>query len=637
VSKGGWHPRRLSTLRVARKVLFAVALTATTTPAVTTAALAAPEPAPGVADAAVQYRPDAVSLLPTSPEQNNVLADQPCTAGSLVRRGKPDKPWVAITFDDGPDSTASRVMNAFGAHGASGAAEFFLIGRMVQAHPDAAMEIAARGYGISNHSVTHSFNPATIAAEIGQNQDLIYGITGVVPRFFRSPGLTQSPIIQSRLAEVGMCNVFTDTDEHDWLSPRLSPTAICTNVERDAKPGSIILLHATAAHPQTLAAVETCLFPVLERLGLQAKSLEEVLTGVDKVGTRVPAGGKVAIHAGQPFQTVVGQLTVDRATGGGYLTAFPCSDGQPDTSDVNYTRNAPTTNLLIVRLDAQGMFCVAANGAATDVIYDQTAEVPPDALALHNPLRVLDTRANGGAKAAPGSILRVHVAGADQIVVGQLTSDRADQAGYMTAFTCDGPLPNTSNLNTFPGIITSNRYVAQADANGDVCYFTSSGTHLVIDQSAEWAPGTLNFDAERLADTRGSVGPLPAGGEIAIAAGHPDQTVFGQMTVDGSRQDGYGTLYPCEQGRPGTSNVNFGTGRPRSSSFVVPTDHAGNVCVYVSGSTNVIFDEHSPRPPSSLIHRHACSTPAPTRAPDHAASATHRDHEANSTVSSRRR
>ena len=106
-------------------------------------------------------------------------------------------------------------------------------------------------------------------------------------------------------------------------------------------------------------------------------------------------------------------------------------------------------------------------------------------------------------------MLRVNVAGAvgGEQVVGNLTAVVPDGPGFVTAFACADGIPrdgrgeiNRSDLNYVGGDVVSNRLVVEADADGDVCFYTLRGTDLVVDVTG--AVDGRVFDHQRI-DTRG--------------------------------------------------------------------------------------------------------------------------------------
>ncbi len=108
-----------------------------------------------------------------------------------------------------------------------------------------------------------------------------------------------------------------------------------------------------------------------------------------RIDTRTNTGGPIApsLAAGQVLriavpesvgaQTVIGQLTVDRTSAAGFVTAFGCDDGLPGQvggdpkSDLNYDGAvAPVwSNRLIVQADRDGDICLFTSAAA-DLVVD---------------------------------------------------------------------------------------------------------------------------------------------------------------------------------------------------------------------------------------------------------------------------
>ena len=82
---------------------------------------------------------------------------------------------------------------------------------------------------------------------------------------------------------------------------------------------------------------------------------------------RVAAGGvlRVSVPEAVGGKTVIGQLTVDRVTDAGYVTAYGCADGIPtdstgiSRSDLNYDPHTSpvASNRLIVKADDNGDVC----------------------------------------------------------------------------------------------------------------------------------------------------------------------------------------------------------------------------------------------------------------------------------------
>jgi M6 family metalloprotease-like protein len=214
---------------------------------------------------------------------------------------------------------------------------------------------------------------------------------------------------------------------------------------------------------------------------------------------------QVAGRAGVPSgaSSVVLNVTVDAAQQDGFVTVFPCDVGPPNASNLNYTTGVTIPNAVVTRLAADGTVCLYTYGA-THLIVDVTGVFAPGAFnPLDAPQRLLDSRAPastadgqyGGAGAQPGNTtLQLRVAGrvgvpADaSAVVLNVTAVTALTGGFVTVHPRGTGLPNASNLNFAPGQTIPNLVIARVGAGGDVCFFTSGVTHLIVDV-AGWLTG----------------------------------------------------------------------------------------------------------------------------------------------------
>jgi peptidoglycan/xylan/chitin deacetylase (PgdA/CDA1 family) len=257
----------------AASVLAACGRRTETTPAspdtVAEMPMAGPADATGVAirEARVQVSP--LALAPV----------RPFFAGELIRAVKTTSPFVMLTFDDGPDSVHTlAIANCLRRRGYDGKATFFQIANNALVYPHITRELFARGYEIANHTKTHSnYTGAAQAREMGPAQDILESVTGTRPRFFRSAGLTLSQAIQDECARQDIPNVFTDNDERDWISPRVSAEQMNASFARYLHPGYISLRHDGGTHRNTLDAMDG-LLDVIEANGYEVVSLMEGLS-----------------------------------------------------------------------------------------------------------------------------------------------------------------------------------------------------------------------------------------------------------------------------------------------------------------------------------------------------------------------
>jgi len=246
----------------------------------------------------------------------------------------------------------------------------------------------------------------------------------------------------------------------------------------------------------------------------------------------IPADGvlRVSVPEASGGKTVIGQLTVDRVTEPGYVTAYPCAQGIPADrrliakSDLNYDPNASpvASNRLVAQADAKGDVCFSTM-APVAMIVDVNGVSDVGIRSFAN--RRTDTRDTPAPLLPGGGVLRLNVPEAvgNKTVIGQLTVDRVSQPGWVAAYPCAAGLPtgsdgivSRSDLNYDPNAspVASNRLIVQADANGDVCLQTLRPTALIVDVNGVAGAGISSFPNRRT-DTRRDV--LPPG-SIAVAS-----------------------------------------------------------------------------------------------------------------------
>lgn len=163
-------------------------------------------------------------------------------APNVVWRISTDKPFVALSFDDGPDAKYTpQVLAILKRHGAH--ATFFLIGDRARSHPGLVQQIKAAGHEVGNHYIqdasTLTHDDSTFLSHLHRTE-LAIGISG--PRkLFRPPGGIARPG-QIRLAtQRGYTTVLGNAYPHDPVRPPVG--YIRWLVEKNLSPGAIVILH----------------------------------------------------------------------------------------------------------------------------------------------------------------------------------------------------------------------------------------------------------------------------------------------------------------------------------------------------------------------------------------------------------
>ena len=159
---------------------------------------------------------------------------------------------IALTFDDGPSSHTSRLLDALNARGAR--ATFFTTGRAVNANPHIAARIVSEGHEIACHAHTHplltNLSADAIRRELTNSRNAIYNATGVFPALFRPPYGGQNSTVRSVAAEFNMPLIFWNIDTEDWRSRNAQAilrTVVTANGTPRVRDGDIILMHDTVS------------------------------------------------------------------------------------------------------------------------------------------------------------------------------------------------------------------------------------------------------------------------------------------------------------------------------------------------------------------------------------------------------
>ena len=333
----------------------------------------------------------------------------------------------------------------------------------------------------------------------------------------------------------------------------------------------------------------------------------------------VAGRGGVAANAA----AVAMNVTVTNPSADGYLTAFPCDSPRPTASNLNYAAHGTIPNAVVTKLAADGTVCFYAQ-ADLDLVVDVDGYFP--ATTTYHPLapkRLFDTRAGGttidGAQQGAGavaanSVTVVHTAGrggipadASAAVLNVTITEPAD-VGYASVFPCGTEPPTASNLNYTIGLTTANLVIAKTGTNGDVCIYSQSATHIVVDTDGFFphADPYIAMTPGRLIDTRVggttidgiSVGARirPAGSvtvvPVTLRAGVPIEitTAVLNVTVTEPTASGYLTIYPCGIDPPLASNLNYTAGQSIPNAVITRVSADGDICIYNSQPTQLIAD-----------------------------------------------
>jgi len=267
-------------------------------------------------------------------------------------------------------------------------------------------------------------------------------------------------------------------------------------------------------------------------------------------GPRPPAGHilRLSITEARGAKTVIGQLTVDGVTERGFVTAFGCADGLPrdsrgriSKSDLNFDgRVTPVwSNRLVAQADEAGELCLYTLRPA-HLIVDINGVADSGIESFAN--RRIDSRDVPSERLQPGQTREILVPEAvgRKTVLGQLTTDRASQRGFITAYPCSSGPPRNGrgeitrsdlNFNGRVSPVRSNRLIVQADARGRVCFYAHRATDLIVDINGVSDTGIFSFPNRRT-DTRNpaSATILPAPPNVEGVPVWPHRELLGSQS-----------------------------------------------------------------------------------------------------------
>ncbi|MFG1479294.1 polysaccharide deacetylase family protein [Xanthobacter sp. V4C-4] len=253
---------------------------------------AAKAPPPAVTQAAA---PAANTALPPAPTVTGSIAAAPPAAGHagpqkgmIYRSFNVDQPYIALTFDDGPNAeTTPRLLAILKARGIK--ATFFVLGNMAAKHPDVLKMIADDGHEIGNHSWSHPqltrVPMAVVDKQVGETSALIEEVTGKKPRYLRPPYGSMKPALRDHIEDsFGLTIVNWSVDPLDWK--HRDSKIVYDEIMKQAKPGAIVLSHDIYA--STVDAMERALDDLIAK-GYKFGTMSELIAMDKPVSTRMVA------------------------------------------------------------------------------------------------------------------------------------------------------------------------------------------------------------------------------------------------------------------------------------------------------------------------------------------------------------
>ena len=215
----------------------------------------------------------------------------------------PNKPMVALTFDDGPKpGITDKILDVLEQYNAR--ATFFVLGWRLgrEENKDILRRATALGCEIGNHTWSHKMlsteNYVGVRYEVKNTNKIIFDITGVNPHCLRPPGGQNSYEAMRVARENDMVVVLWSQSGNVY---EVDPKRIAQNVEKQIvdgnvlEDGDIVLLHDT--HLNMVDAVKIIVPKLLDE-GYQLVTVWELLN----CAPQPPVPGNTYKHQAEPVK-----------------------------------------------------------------------------------------------------------------------------------------------------------------------------------------------------------------------------------------------------------------------------------------------------------------------------------------------
>lgn len=200
-------------------------------------------------------------------ENGTVIAD-------TIRDLDPDKPMIALTFDDGPHyQQTPRLLELLDKYGVK--STFFILGdrsHFSESNKKTVKMVADAGHEIASHTYSHknlkTLTLEQLMEEVGKARENLYALTGEYPTFIRPPYGAYNDLVKEHCYAP---LIIWNLDSLDWNYRNTEQ--VVDHVLAEAGDGKIVLMHDI--HWFTVDAVEI-LLPELEKRGYQVVTVREL-------------------------------------------------------------------------------------------------------------------------------------------------------------------------------------------------------------------------------------------------------------------------------------------------------------------------------------------------------------------------
>lgn len=187
-----------------------------------------------------------------------------------VSKVDPNKPMIALTFDDGPGKYTGQILDRLEEYDAR--ASFFVLGICVDEYPEVVQRMQELGCEIGNHTTNHkrltTLDTQGIVDELSQTNQRLQNVIGEEAALMRPPyGSVNEQVETCANMPLAMWSV----DPMDWENQNAD--YIVNHVLQNAKDGDVVIMHDIY---ETSAQATIQLIPALIEQGYQLVTVSEL-------------------------------------------------------------------------------------------------------------------------------------------------------------------------------------------------------------------------------------------------------------------------------------------------------------------------------------------------------------------------
>lgn len=206
-----------------------------------------------------------------TPEPSPVATEAPVGADRWLRKDlDPDKPMVALTFDDGPYTPVTKkILATLKKNDAK--ATFFCVGNRISTYSSVVEQAYSQGCQLASHTYAHAvltkLKKQQIIWQLEKADQAMQKVIGCSTTALRPPGGIVNDKVHNT---VNVPMVCWNVDSEDWKSRNKKQILKrCQSIQ----DGDIVLMHDL--YPTTASAVQT-LVPQLIKKGYQLVTVDEL-------------------------------------------------------------------------------------------------------------------------------------------------------------------------------------------------------------------------------------------------------------------------------------------------------------------------------------------------------------------------